>query len=53
MLSQPQIDKVTAALTPLYADPDFATVSDMNVAVTQLPPEPAPVTDQLDVVQPA
>lgn len=52
MLTQPQIDKVTAALIPLYQDADFATVTDMNVAVTQLPPEPTPIVDQLDIIKP-
>jgi hypothetical protein len=52
-VTQAQIDKVTAAITPLYSDPDFATVTDMNVAVTQTAPptEPVVTTDQIDVVK--
>ena len=52
-VTQAQIDKVTAAITPLYSDPDFATVTDMNVAVTQTEPptEPVVTTDQIDVVK--
>ena len=53
MPSQPVIDKITAALTPLYTDADFAGVSDMNVAVTSVPTVPAPVVEQVDVVKPA
>lgn len=52
MVTQAQIDKVTAALTPLYADPDFAGVTDMNVAVKQTPPVPVESVDQVDVVKP-
>ena len=47
--TQAQIDKVTAAISPLYADPDFSTVTDFNVAVTQTPVAPAPEVDQIDV----
>lgn len=53
MLSQSQVDKVIAALAPLYADPDFSTVTDMNVAVTQTPPVPVTEVDQVDIVKPA
>lgn len=51
--TQPQIDKVNAAVLPLYADPDFATVTDINVSLTQTPPVPAPEVDQVDVPKPA
>ncbi len=51
-MTQSQIDKITAALAPLYADADFAGVTDMNVAVTQVPAAPAPVTENVDVPKP-
>ena len=50
--SQSQIDKVNAAVAPLYSDPDFATVSDISVSLTQTPPVPAPEVDVVDVVKP-
>ncbi len=49
MLTQPQTDKLTAALMPLATDPDFITVTDIKLSVTQTPPLPTPVTDDLDV----
>ena len=49
MLTQPQTDKLNAALAPLVSDPDFATVTDISLSVTQTPSLPAPVTDVLDV----
>lgn len=53
-MTQVIIDKITAALSPLYTDPDFAEVTDMNVAVSsQVVPPPAPTVDQIDVVKPA
>ena len=50
--TQTQIDKVNAAVTPLYSDPDFATVTDISVSLTQTPPVPAPEVDVVDVVKP-
>lgn len=41
--------KVIAALQPLYSDPDFTGVTDMNVSVTSTPVVPAPEVDQVDV----
>ena len=51
-MTQPIDDKIKAALTPLYADADFVGVTDMNVAVTQVPAAPAPVTENVDVPKP-
>jgi hypothetical protein len=50
--SQSQIDKVNATVAPLYSDPDFATVTDIKVTLTQTPPVPAPEVDEVDVVKP-
>ena len=50
--TQTQIDKVNAAVTPLYSDPDFVTVTDISVSLTQTPPVPAPEVDVVDVVKP-
>jgi hypothetical protein len=50
--SQSQIDKVNAANSVLYSDPDFATVTDISVSLTQTPPVPAPEVDVVDVVKP-
>ena len=50
--TQSQIDKVNAANSVLYSDPDFATVTDISVSLTQTPPVPAPEVDVVDVVQP-
>ncbi len=49
MTTDAQNAKIIAAVQPLYADADFAGVSDLNVAVTQLPAAPSPVTDNVDV----
>ena len=50
LITQAQTEKVTAALTPLYSDPDFATVTgDFIVSLTQITAAPAPETDQIDV----
>lgn len=51
--SQVQIDKIIAALTPLFSDSDFVIVTDMNVAVTQTPPILAVEVDQVDVIKPS
>ena len=50
--TQTQIDKVNAANSVLYSDPDFATVTDISVSLTQTPPVPAPEVDVVDVVKP-
>ena len=50
--TQSQIDKVNAANSVLYSDPDFATVTDISVSLTQTPPVPAPEVDVVDVVKP-
>ena len=50
--TQTQIDKVNAANLVLYSDPDFATVTDISVSLTQTPPVPAPEVDVVDVVKP-
>lgn len=52
MLTDTQVAKVTSAIQPLYADADFANVSDMNVAVTSTPTAPQPTIDQVDVTKP-
>lgn len=52
MVTQTQIDKITAAVQPLYADPDFVGVTDLTVQVTQTPPVPVTTTDPVDVVKP-
>ena len=49
MPTQAQTDKVSAALTPLFTDPDFAGVSDFKVTVTQTPPVPTTTTFDVDV----
>lgn len=51
--TQAQIDKVTAAIQPLYDDPDFAGVTDILLELTQTPPAPAPEVDPVDVPKPA
>lgn len=51
-MTQLQSEKITAALSPLYADADFSGVTDMNVAVTQTPAAPASVTENIDVPKP-
>ena len=48
--TQTQIDKVNAAVTPLYSDPDFATVTDISVSLTQTPPVPAPEVAVVEAV---
>lgn len=48
-LSEVVSGKIVAALQPLFSDPDFAGVTDMNVAVTSTPVVPAPEVDQVDV----
>ena len=50
--TQSQIDKVNAAISPLYGDPDFTTVTAISVSLTQTPPVPAPEVDVVDVVKP-
>lgn len=50
--TQPQIDKITAAIQPLYSDADFATVQDIVVSLTQTPPVPTPEVDQVEVTKP-
>jgi hypothetical protein len=51
MLSDAQKTKLVAAIAPLYADPDFAGVTDIlaEVTLTPAPVPPAPETDSLDV----
>lgn len=49
LVTQAQIDKVNAANSPLYNDPDFVGVSDISVSITQTPSAPAPETDSVDV----
>ena len=49
MLTQPQTDKLNAAIAPLVNDPDFMTVTDVKLTVSQMPPSPVLVTDDLDV----
>lgn len=51
MVTQNQIDKVTAAISPLYSDPDFTGVTDLTVQVTQTPPAPVTTTDPIDVIK--
>ena len=48
-LSDAVTGKIIGALQPLYSDPDFAGVTDMNVAVTSTPVVPAPEVDEVDV----
>ena len=50
MFSDVQIQKITAALQPFYADPDFANLTgDFVVTSSLTPPVPQPETVTLDV----
>lgn len=52
-MTQAQTDKINAAMQPLYADPDFVTLtSDFVVSFTQVPAAPVPVDESLDVIKP-
>lgn len=51
MLTQSQTDKITNALSVLYADVDFINVKDFEVAVTSALPVPLEV-DKLNISKP-
>lgn len=52
MLTDSQVQKIVVALQPLYADPEFSAVSaDFVVKVTQTPPPPTEVVDEVDVTR--
>lgn len=52
-LTPTQQAKLEAAIGPLYADVDFAGVTDILAEVTQTPPQPQSETDSFDVLNPA
>lgn len=52
MLTDSQIQKVTATVSALYSDPEFDGVTSMKVEVSQTPPPPTPVVDEVDVPRP-
>ena len=52
MVTQEQIDKVNAAIAPLYSDPAFSTVQgDFVVKFTQIPPAPVATDESIDIVR--